>query len=61
VVLAGDLDVAGGEVADRVVAAVVAERQLVGLAPRAVASSWWPMQIPNTGTSPSSSRMASVT
>ena len=32
-VLAGDLDLAGGQPADRMVAAVMAERQLVGLTP----------------------------
>ena len=58
VVLAGDLDAAGGQPLDRVVAAVVAERQLVGRPPRAEASSWWPRQIPKIGTSPSRPWMA---
>ena len=46
--------------AHRMVAAVVAERQLVGLAPSAVASSWWPRQMPNTGTRPSRSAMMPI-
>ena len=36
----------------RMVAAVVAKGELVGLPPSAAPSSWWPRQTPKTGTSP---------
>jgi hypothetical protein len=42
----------------RMIAAVVAEFELVGLPPRARPQSWWPRQIPKTGTRPIMSRMA---
>jgi hypothetical protein len=49
VVHRGDLDLAGGEILDRVVGAVVALMHLGGLAAEREASSWWPRQMPNIG------------
>ena len=47
--------------ADGVVGAAVAERQLERLAGRARArASWWPRQMPKSGTCPSSSRTVSI-
>ena len=54
VVLARDLDAVGQQVLDRVVPAVVAERQLDGARPDRRPSNWWPRQIPKIGTLPSS-------
>ncbi len=56
VVLRGDLDLAGGEVHHRLVAAVVAELELVGRPPSARPRIWWPRQMPKIGTLPISAR-----
>ena len=59
VIVRRDLDLSGHIVAHRVIAAVMAEFELVGLArPAPVPSSWWPRQIPKTGTRPRNCRIA---
>jgi hypothetical protein len=60
VVLARDLDAPVLQVPDRVVRPVVPERHLVRLATQSQAESWWPRQIPKTGTSPSAGRRVST-
>ena len=50
VVLAGDLDLAGGEVLDRMVGAAMAARPSSSVwPPSASASIWWPRQMPKIG------------
>ncbi len=51
VVLRGDLHRLPVEVLHRVVSTVMAEGELVGGAPKAREMSWWPRQMPKTGTS----------
>ena len=61
VVLCRDLDGAKPDSFDRVVPAVVPEGELVVPPPNARAISWWPRQMPKTGTPPEErSRIASA-
>jgi hypothetical protein len=61
VIVAGDLDPAGGEVGDRLVDAAVPETQLVGAEAERPAEHWLPRQMPNTGVPAASTpRMAST-
>jgi hypothetical protein len=49
VILRRDLHVGGIDIADRLVAAVMAELELVGAPPNASPMIWWPRQMPKVG------------